>query len=74
MKLYFLSRLHGCTNYDQYDSFVVRAENENRARIIASGEAGDEGPESWIDTEETSCTELACAGAERVILGSFNAG
>jgi hypothetical protein len=74
MKLYYLSRLNGCTNYEQYDSFVVRAENENKARIIASQRAGCEGPAAWTDTEETSCEELRRDGRERVILGSFNAG
>lgn len=74
MKIYLLSRLHKFVNYDEYDSFVVRAQNENKARIIASKDAGDEGPKVWMNTEETSCGEIRCVGKERIILGSFNPG
>jgi hypothetical protein len=61
-------------DYDTYDSFVVRAESEQLARLFASGNAGDEGKHTWLDSEFSTCTELTIDGETGVILGSFNEG
>ena len=52
--------------YDDYDSKVVRAENETEALLIC-------GEESWT-IDNTKITEITIDGEKQIILGSFNAG
>lgn len=60
--------------YDEVDAFVIRAETESEARLIAYGEAEDEGGEIWSNPEFSVCEELTCKGESKVILKSYNAG
>lgn len=60
-------------DYDQYDSFVIEATSENEARQIAT-EAGGDNAHVWQDHKRTTCEPLVLAGANRVVIGSFNAG
>ena len=64
MKL-FLVEVDGC-GYDEYDSFVVRAADEENA-LMACNE------ETWTK-DNTKVTEILTEGQEQIILGSFNAG
>ena len=76
MKLYKLEEKEDAPKntigeYDTYDSFVVRAETEERARELAYEESS---MEEWKDPAITVCTPLKNEGEEEIILGSFNAG
>ena len=82
MKLYLLKR-RGSIGYDEYASFVVRAESEDEARRIAADACGfskyREIPdaEDFKDAVYSTCKVLKSEGVEGeagVILGSFNAG
>lgn len=68
MKLWKLER-EGDYGYDQFIGFVIRASSENRARQLAS-EKGD----IWLDSEETTCTQIFISGEEEIILESYSAG
>jgi len=57
--------------YDKAFGFVVRAENEDEARILASKEAGDEGGSVWINNNFTYCIELKGEGEKGVIIRDF---
>jgi hypothetical protein len=57
--------------YDKSFGFVVRAENESAARVIASENAGDEGAAAWLKSEETTCQELTADGPATMILRDF---
>lgn len=60
--------------YDTYDSFVVRARNSKEARqLVASNPCGDEGRETWLNDEHSTCEPLKNSGESGVILGSYNA-
>jgi urease accessory protein UreE len=66
MKIYLVER-QDRVGWDEYDSFVVRAENEEDALIqcdytLCSKENG------------TTVTEIKAKGEKGRILGSFNAG
>ena len=71
MKLFLLSR----SNYtwDEYDAFVVRAENEEEARELASKENTFEAVH-WLDKTVSTCEEIKIKGDKEIILSSFNAG
>ena len=62
-------------NYDEYDSFVVKADNEEEARIAAQNKAGKccHNNEWFFEKDKTRITELDFI-ENGVILGSFNAG
>ena len=64
----------GKQSWDSYDSFVVRADTEETARILASHKAADEGADTWLNPELSSCNELLANGKTEIVLGSFNAG
>ena len=64
MSLYLVSRI--TTGYDQYDSFVVRANSKSEAIELANRE------ESCGNF--TECKVIKIKGKNEVILGSFNAG
>jgi hypothetical protein len=57
--------------YDKAFGFVIRAETEVEARIIASKNHGDEGEDAWLSSELASCIPLRNAGDPGVILRSF---
>ena len=70
--IYLLARTEA-VNYDEYDSKVVRAPNEQQARELANEDTGDEGT-LWNDPEQVTCESLDPNGEAGVILGSFHAG
>ena len=54
-------------DYDEYDAFVIRAENHAEARMMAEKVAVHSG-QKW------SAKEIKVEGKSEVILDSFNAG
>jgi len=67
--------------YDEYDSFVVRASNEAKARAIATvAEFGDDPSrrygysDVWLNPEKSTCLPLSGDGQPGVIVSSYNAG
>lgn len=78
MKLWLLAPIESNSTawkpwYDKSFGFVVVAETEERARIVASDKHGDEGIVPWLDTTQSSCTELIAGDKEKVILRDFAA-
>ena len=59
--------------YDKAFGFVVRASTEEKARWLASTQAGDEGCAVWLDAKQTTCVELVANGKQDVILRDFAA-
>ena len=57
--------------YDKAFGFVVRAESEREARLLASNGAGDEGQDAWIDAEASTCVELTADGEAGMIMQDF---
>jgi hypothetical protein len=79
MKLWLLTRVEKpdeeyWPHYDQAVAFVVRAENEEHARSLASAQAGDEQAKFWGDPRQSDCVRLRHSGAAEVILRDYNAG
>ena len=83
MKIYLLEQSLN-QNWDTYDSIVVIAESEDKARLINpyndNWEREDYNYKSWVsksDTDKIKVTELGVANKDekpRVVLASFNAG
>lgn len=73
MKLYRVTR-KGEVGWDEYDSFIVLAENEDEARRLAqtAAEEGEWQPPANAFTKG-KCDEVNLNEAG-VVLGSFNAG
>jgi len=91
MKLYLLKALPRAEgvrdpwepHWDTARRFVVRAENETIARLIAVNNQGDEGYDAgqddprdilnspWVNPEFTSCEELTADGARGLIVRDF---
>jgi len=69
-KLWLLKRTDN-VSYDEYDSFVVRATTEKKARVIARK---NNSVSSWTDDVFIECKRLSVRGKAEIILGSFNAG
>lgn len=65
MKIYLVERTDS-VDYDEYDSFVVVAENEEKAVEICS--------DSMFTKFNTKVEEVMADAEERIILGSYNAG
>ena len=51
--------------------FVVRAETETAARMLAREEAGGEGGFVWLDAERTTCVELTPEGDAGIVMANF---
>ena len=79
MKLWLLRPIEENTKawepwYDKNFGSVVRAETEVEARAIASIDAhGDEGPNVWLDSTQTSCVELLAEGEAELVIQDFAA-
>lgn len=83
MKLYLIFRKDR-TNYDEYDSFVVAAENEEnalkfhpRGRYFEEDDYFDNGEVyEWTSKEnlKIECIGESYSKEEKVIISSFNAG
>jgi hypothetical protein len=76
MRLWLLKRIRGERDliYDCNDGFVIRAESSTDARLIASQQFGDEGPNVWLSNDTSRCEELLQSGEPGVILIDFHAG
>ena len=75
MKLWILSRTDD-VDYDQYDSFVILANDETEARQLAEahGEVWRK-KGVWLNPDMCTCELLTRKGKQaKVILGSYNAG
>ena len=59
--------------YDEFDSFVVRAESETAAREVA-GQGDEYHKNFWRASKKVTVKEITVEGEPEVILGSFNAG
>ena len=60
--------------YDKTFGFVIRAESEHNARLIADENAGSENHDSknpWLNSEMSTCLELLPYGEEEEILRDF---
>lgn len=78
MKLWLLEcrdEIDAFKGYDVAVGFVVRAETETLARLIAQengidethGDVG-EGFQAWTDTSNSTCVELVASGAAGLVL------
>ena len=66
-------------DYDCSWGFVIRATTEDRARVIAQANGGDEiglkkDKPIWTDPTITTCVELVPEGDEGIVLEDFHAG
>ncbi len=65
---------------DKFVSFVVRAESESIARMLAAKEAksGDESMwkpcNPWLSPKYSTCNELIVSGISEVVMSSFHCG
>ncbi len=57
--------------YDKAFGFVVRASSEVHARQVAAEEAGDEGPDVWLDAAKTRCEVIDSNGPPCVLCRDF---
>jgi len=93
MKLYILRPIENLPKgddpweswYDKAFGFVVTAENEENARKLADGSAGDENEHGysdgkmvstshpWLSKKYTTCTELIAGEVEEIIITDFAA-
>lgn len=62
--------------YDCAFGFVVRASDPGAARFLVSESKrwGDEGPAVWLDSNKTSCEEIAQEGEPEILIRDFLAG
>jgi hypothetical protein len=51
---------------------VARAVTEDAARSITAKQAADEGPDAWLSSQMTKCTELTADGPSLAILSDYN--
>ncbi len=60
--------------YDSFDSHVVIADTEDRARLMCP--SGDEGKMAWQNPEASTCSIIGECSEEKmyVVISSFNAG
>ena len=72
MKIYLLYR-KDIVGSDEYDSKVVVADNEQRARELANEDVGDEGYDIWNNPDIVVCEEVDDT-IEGVVIASFIAG
>lgn len=76
MKLWILTRKDS-VGYEEYDSFIVLAQDESEARKLAHDQASYsfEDWSVWLDTNLCSCEQLTRKGKKaKIILGSYNGG
>jgi hypothetical protein len=73
MKLFLVERT-GPTDYDENSGFLIRAKDENTARLIASQQNGDEDKTEWLTPFKSKCEEVSKSGDEGVLLRDFHAG
>jgi hypothetical protein len=60
---------------DEVSGFVIVAPNKGAARVLASMEPGDEGPDVWLVPDKAACALLGTGfGQPRIVLRDFHAG
>ncbi len=74
MKFWLLTRIGNITDTDVMNNVLVRAGTKVSARKIAASVAGDEGSETWTDTQKSTCKLVPDEGSAGVICRDFNAG
>ena len=60
-------------SWDSYDSFLIRADCECKARVLANETHGSEGP-IWVDSKASTCERISDKGKEEILISSYNAG
>jgi|CXWL01.1.fsa_nt_gi hypothetical protein len=75
-RLWVLRRVggEGTPIYDCNDGFVIRADDATEARMMASKTSGDEGPNVWLNADQSHCEELLQFGEPGIIITDFHAG
>jgi hypothetical protein len=69
MRLWILWR-NTDSAYDGYDGFVVRADSEKEARLLADTFGSSAARGVWVDTDIVGCSELSGEGHSSVILAA----
>jgi hypothetical protein len=77
MKLWMVANT-GKVDYDEYDSFVIRAASADDARAVVAAIFDDDWDKRfkkfWRTSPLVTVTEIPAQGDPGIILGSFNAG
>ena len=76
MKLYKLTR-NNAVGYDENAGFMIAANDEQQARVLASYAVIDEPSVTWIDPTLSACIQVGTAtrGTKAgIVLTDFNAG
>lgn len=66
-KVYLLTRIVRAPTYDSVSSMVVRAFDEKEARQLASEKAMDEGKDTWIRDDYSTCEIIHSVGDSQVM-------
>jgi hypothetical protein len=74
MKLWALERLDEDLFYDEYVSFMVRAESEYEARKFVANEFHDKIAKLWLDPKFSSCEEVSVEGIKEIVHSYFRHG
>ncbi len=75
MKLWLLECIVDWPNpWDCNMGFVIRADSEYAARVLAESVTGDEPLGAWLDGTQTTCEELTADGGTDIVLRDFHAG
>ena len=61
-------------DYDEYDGFVVRADDEATARALAQAAAVTGQKDVFTDARTSTCESILDEGLAGIILASFKAG
>lgn len=72
MKLWLLDRREEC-DWDEVACFVIRAETEEQARMMANEESSDEG-KIWAEPDKVKCSELLPEGDAGIVVRDFKPG
>ena len=73
MAIFLITRT-GSVDYEEYRAFVIKAQDEDEARQIASETNGTEGRGQWLNPSFSKCEELKEDGVSEIICSDFNAG
>lgn len=77
MKLWLLRPIKGLSDdpwkpwYDKHHGFVIRAKNEESARVMANANSRDENfgrGEVWTNPKYSTCIELTKTGKSEIIM------
>jgi hypothetical protein len=68
LRPYLLKRVDEHVDYDEAAGFVVLAHDADEARSLASEQAWDEGADTWLNGDRTTCEVLEPTGGARVVL------